>query len=41
MGIPKFFRWLVRRYPCILTDIKDENDVPPIGKHPTATFLSF
>jgi len=41
MGIPKFFRWLVRRYPCILTDIKDENDVPPIGKQPTATLLSF
>ena len=27
MGIPKFFRWLVRRYPCILADIKHENDV--------------
>ncbi|CAI2359350.1 unnamed protein product [Moneuplotes crassus] len=30
MGIPKFFRWLVRRYPMILADIKEENDVPPI-----------
>jgi len=30
MGISKFFRWLVRRYPLILHDVKDEKDVPPM-----------
>jgi len=30
MGIPKFFRWLTRRYPLILTNVSDEKDVPPI-----------
>ena len=32
MGIPKFFRWLTRRYPLILKNIKSEEDCPPIGK---------
>ena len=29
MGIPKFFRWLSRRYPMILQNVKREQDVPP------------
>ena len=33
MGIPKFFRWLTRRYPLILKNIKSEEDCPPIGKY--------
>ena len=32
MGIPKFFRWLTRRYPLILRNIAREEDCPPIGK---------
>ena len=32
MGIPKFFKWLTRRYPQILVDVKKEEQVPPIGK---------
>lgn len=32
MGIPKFFRWLTRRYPLILQEVKKEEDVVPIGK---------
>jgi len=32
MGIPKFFRWLTRRYPLILKNIGREEDCPPIGK---------
>ena len=32
MGIPKFFRWLTRRYPLILKNISREEDCPPIGK---------
>ena len=31
MGIPKFFRWLTRRYPLILKNISREEDSPPIG----------
>ena len=34
MGIPKFFRWLTRRYPMILQAVNQLEDVPPIGKHP-------
>lgn len=30
MGIPKFFRWLTRRYPLILQNVKMEEDVPPV-----------
>jgi len=29
MGIPKFFKWLTRRYPMILTNLKSEEEVPP------------
>jgi 5'-3' exoribonuclease 1 len=29
MGIPKFFRWLSRRYPMILQSVKKEEDLPP------------
>lgn len=29
MGIPKFFRWLTRRYPMILQNIQQEEDCPP------------
>ena len=29
MGIPKFFRWLTRRYPLILQTIEREEDCPP------------
>lgn len=29
MGIPKFFRWLTRRYPLILQEIRTEEDCPP------------
>ena len=32
MGIPKFFRWLTRRYPMILQNIQKEEDAPPVGK---------
>lgn len=32
MGIPKFFRWLTRRYPMILTNVKAEEDIPTVGK---------
>ena len=30
MGIPKFFKWLSRRYPLILSSINREEDCPPI-----------
>ena len=30
MGIPKFFKWLSRRYPLILANINREEDCPPI-----------
>eukprot|EP00347_Sterkiella_histriomuscorum_P002677 403367227 len=30
MGIPKFFRWLTRRYPLILQNVQKEEDCPPI-----------
>jgi 5'-3' exonuclease len=33
MGIPKFFRWLTRRYPLILTKIEREEDCPPTGTY--------
>lgn len=29
MGIPKFFKWLTRRYPMILQNVKCVEDVPP------------
>lgn len=29
MGIPKFFRWLTRRYPLILQNVQKLEDVPP------------
>jgi 5'-3' exonuclease len=32
MGIPKFARFLINRYPLILKKIKEEVDVPEIGK---------
>jgi 5'-3' exonuclease len=32
MGIPKFFKWLTRRYPLILQNVQYEEDVPPVGK---------
>jgi hypothetical protein len=32
MGIPKFAKFLINRYPLILRKIKDERDVPEIGK---------
>jgi len=32
MGIPKFARWLVTRYPLILKKINTDLDVPEIGK---------
>lgn len=32
MGIPKFFRWLTRRYPLILKNVKQEEDIPITGK---------
>ncbi len=31
MGVPKFFKWLTRRYPFILHNVKTEEDCPPIG----------
>jgi 5'-3' exoribonuclease 1 len=30
MGIPKFFRWLTRRYPMILETVVKEEDCPPV-----------
>jgi 5'-3' exoribonuclease 1 len=33
MGIPKFFKWLTRRYPLILQNIKTEEDAPQVGKY--------
>ena len=32
MGIPKFFRWLTRRYPMILQNLQREEECPPVGK---------
>lgn len=32
MGIPKFARFLINRYPLILKKIKEESDVPELGK---------
>ena len=32
MGIPKFAKFLINRYPLILKKIKEENDVPQTGK---------
>jgi 5'-3' exoribonuclease 1 len=29
MGIPKFFKWLTRRYPQILQNVSREEDCPP------------
>lgn len=29
MGIPKFFKWLTRRYPMILQNVQKEEEVPP------------
>jgi len=29
MGIPKFFRWLSRRYPMILQNVRRESECPP------------
>ena len=29
MGIPKFFKWLTRRYPMILHNLQDLEDCPP------------
>ena len=30
MGIPKFIKTLIRRYPLIVGNIKNESDIPPI-----------
>jgi 5'-3' exoribonuclease 1 len=30
MGIPKFFRWLTKRYPLILQNLKTDEDCPPV-----------
>jgi len=30
MGIPKFFRWLITRYPYICTKVERDKDIPPI-----------
>jgi len=32
MGIPKFFRWLTRRYPMILQNLINYDEVPQVGK---------
>ena len=32
MGIPKFAKFLINRYPLIIRKIKEEQDVPEIGK---------
>jgi len=32
MGIPKFARFLINRYPLILKNIQDESDIPSIGE---------
>ena len=29
MGIPKFFKWLTRRYPMILQNMQKEEECPP------------
>ena len=31
MGIPKFARFLINRYPLIMNRIGEENDIPSIG----------
>ena len=31
MGIPKFAKWLINRYPTILKKIKNDQDVTEIG----------
>ena len=31
MGIPKFAKFLITRYPLIIKKIKEENDVPETG----------
>lgn len=31
MGIPKFARFLINRYPLIMKSIQEEGDVPSIG----------
>ena len=33
MGIPKFFRWLTRRYPMVLENISKEENMVPVGKY--------
>jgi 5'-3' exonuclease len=38
MGIPKFARFLINRYPLILKKIKEESDVPEIGKENNIIF---
>jgi len=30
MGIPKFYKWLRRRYPLIVGKVESEDDIPPI-----------
>jgi 5'-3' exoribonuclease 1 len=30
MGIPKFFRWLTRRYPLVLQQVKTDEDIAPV-----------
>jgi len=32
MGIPKFFRWLTRRYPLILQNVQSNEEIPQVGK---------
>ncbi len=33
MGIPKFAKFLINRYPLILKKIQEEQDVPEIGNN--------
>ena len=41
MGIPKFFRWLTRRYPMILQNVQRDEDCPPTGKHELSILVSY
>ena len=43
MGIPKFFRWLTRRYPLILQNVTNYDELPLVGKffNPNNNFRQF
>ncbi len=32
MGIPKFYKWLVKRYPLVVAPYESEKDMPPVGR---------